>query len=364
MVAGRVVRSGYAYGRFGALLLAHGQFHPPNARRTSEQPWPTTYNNSVYEAYGEQGKAMALGNATCLMCDARVEIEGAVTSFAAEVTLRCRRCGRYRINRVLSNTPYIPSDLKTYLSSATRQADELGKIVLLTQHNLSSIAAPHENARVSQKVEKTLRYLAANCRQVGMRALIDLSFDFPVADCAGAGEFNAYLLHLCEKGLAEKFGRDSEGRTEYAPTIEGWQYLEPRSPSGGVPGRCFVAMSFDPSLDDAYNLGIKPAISECGFKVICMKEISTNEGITDRILAEIRQAQFVVADFTGQRGGVYFEAGFARGLGREVIWCCQTDDLSRVHFDIKHFGHVVWDTPDELREKLTASIRANIIPER
>ncbi len=123
-------------------------------------------------------------------------------------------------------------------------------------------------------------------------------------------------------------------------------------------------MSFDPSLDAAYELGIKRAVRACGFDAICMKEISPIEGITDRILSEIRLAQFVVADFTGQRGGVYFEAGFARGLGRDVIWLCGKDDLKNVHFDIRHFGHVVWEDPDDLYNKLSASIRANIIPKR
>jgi|SRR5580693_2606254 hypothetical protein len=124
-------------------------------------------------------------------------------------------------------------------------------------------------------------------------------------------------------------------------------------------------MSFDPSLDDAYTMGIKPAIEEdLKQKSVCMKEIATNDGITDRILSEIRLAQFVVADFTGQRGGVYFEAGFARGLGREVIWSCRKDEKDLVHFDIKHFGLVLWETPADLREKLAESIRANIIPKR
>lgn len=82
-------------------------------------------------------------------------------------------------------------------------------------------------------------------------------------------------------------------------------------------------MSFESALDEAYQLGIKPAIQECGFTPVCMREITTNQGITDRILSEIRLAQFIVADFTGQRGGVYFEAGFASGLGREVIWSCR-----------------------------------------
>ena len=86
-----------------------------------------------------------------------------------------------------------------------------------------------------------------------------------------------------------------------------------------------------------------------------------NKGISDRILAEIRLAEFVVADFTGQRQSVYFEAGFARGLGREVIWCCRKDQVDDLHFDTKHLGHVVWETQEDLRQKLADSIRANII---
>lgn len=37
--------------------------------------------------------------------------------------------------------------------------------------------------------------------------------------------------------------------------------------------------------------------------------------IDDEIIGEIRRSAFIVADFTGHRGGVYFEAGFAMGLG-------------------------------------------------
>jgi hypothetical protein len=41
----------------------------------------------------------------------------------------------------------------------------------------------------------------------------------------------------------------------------------------------------------------------------------------------------LVADFTGQRGGVYWEAGFAQGLGIPVIRTCKSDELWKLHFD-------------------------------
>jgi hypothetical protein len=70
----------------------------------------------------------------------------------------------------------------------------------------------------------------------------------------------------------------------------------------------------------------------------------------------------VVADFTGQKAGVYYEAGFARALRREVIMTCRADDFKNLHFDTNHLSHVKWSTPAELREKLAARIRATILP--
>jgi hypothetical protein len=66
----------------------------------------------------------------------------------------------------------------------------------------------------------------------------------------------------------------------------------------------------------------------------------------------------MVADITSQRGGVYFEAGFALALGREVFWTCRKSELSLVHFDTNHFQYIDWETPTELRERLREKIIA------
>jgi nucleoside 2-deoxyribosyltransferase len=120
-------------------------------------------------------------------------------------------------------------------------------------------------------------------------------------------------------------------------------------------------MSFHPSLDPGFDLGIKPAVeTDCGFTVIRVDRVPHNDNINDRILAGVRTAQFVIADFTLQRQGVYFEAGFAMGLGRPVIWTCRQDDFANVHFDTRQFNHIVWAEPVDLRPKLAARIRATV----
>jgi hypothetical protein len=129
-------------------------------------------------------------------------------------------------------------------------------------------------------------------------------------------------------------------------------------------GHLFVAMWFDPSMDEAYELGIFPAIeTDCApFKAIRIDRKEHNNQITDEIMAGIRGAEFMVADFTEHRGGVYYEAGFARGLGREVIYCCREDHFKDRHFDTSVINHIVWTDPADLRKKLADRIKATILP--
>jgi nucleoside 2-deoxyribosyltransferase len=131
---------------------------------------------------------------------------------------------------------------------------------------------------------------------------------------------------------------------------------------GGEPDRCFVAMWFSPDLDSVFESGFAKAIETCGFRPYRVKEDPTNKSIIDQILAEIRRAHFVVADYTGQRPSVYYEAGFAHGIGREVIGCCREGEASSLAFDTRHLGHIVWKDADDLKTKLVNSIQANIIP--
>lgn len=64
---------------------------------------------------------------------------------------------------------------------------------------------------------------------------------------------------------------------------------------------------------------MEPAIKDAGYDAKRIDTVHHNNRIHDEVIAMLRRSKFVVADFTGQRGGVYFEAGFALGLGLQVI---------------------------------------------
>jgi len=79
-----------------------------------------------------------------------------------------------------------------------------------------------------------------------------------------------------------------------------------------------------------------------------------------KIVTEIKNSRFLVADVTLQRPGVYFEAGYALGLGLPVFWCVRSDDLKNVHFDTRQYNHIVWETEQQLADQLYLFVTALI----
>ena len=120
-------------------------------------------------------------------------------------------------------------------------------------------------------------------------------------------------------------------------------------------------MWFDKSMNEVCRVGIEPGIREAGYRALRIDREEYIDKIDDRIVAEIRRSRFLVADFTqgrgGARGGVYYEAGFAYGLGIPVFYTCHADLVECLHLDTRQYNHILWKTPDELRESLRNRIR-------
>lgn len=145
-------------------------------------------------------------------------------------------------------------------------------------------------------------------------------------------------------------------------TPKGYAFLEERGRTNQISNIGFCAMWFAASMLSAWKDAIEPAISSTGYEPKRIDNHEHNNKIDDEIVAMIRRSRFVVADFTGQRGGVYFEAGPAHGLGLPVVWTIRHDALKDVHFDTRQYNFVTW-TPEDLpgfREKLTNRIEATL----
>lgn len=122
----------------------------------------------------------------------------------------------------------------------------------------------------------------------------------------------------------------------------------------------FIARCFDEVMDRAGE-SIFKACKDSGFIPLQINKKEHNKEISGEILVEIKKSHFLIAEVTGQNKGVYFEAGFAMGIGIPVIWLVKEDDLENVHFDTRQYNHVVWQTEEELIEKLERRIKGSIV---
>ncbi len=123
-------------------------------------------------------------------------------------------------------------------------------------------------------------------------------------------------------------------------------------------GYAFIAMpirgSDDPSEDVLDT--IIATCTELGIYVERIDQVESNEKITDRILDSIRNSEFVIVDLTDNRPNVFYEAGFAQGIGRTPIYIAK--EGNKLEFDIKDFPIIFYTTNRSLKEKLKRRLEA------
>ena len=152
----------------------------------------------------------------------------------------------------------------------------------------------------------------------------------------------------------------------YNLTVQGYERLAEINYTTKDSSQAFVAMWFDKSMNEVWENGFRSAIEDAGYKPVRIDKKEHVNKIDDEIIAEIKRSVFLIADFTqgedGARGGVYYEAGFARGLDIPVIFTCREDVLGKIHFDVRQYNTITWNENklNELQENLRNRISAVI----
>ena len=141
-------------------------------------------------------------------------------------------------------------------------------------------------------------------------------------------------------------------------TPDGHEAADELTAARGRSEQVFVAMSFSHGMTSAYEKGIQTGIKSAGYVPIRVDRTEHVNRIDDEIVAQIRRSAFVVADFTEQKSGVYFEAGFALGLNLPVIWTCRDDDIGNLHFDVRQYNCIDWSDEADLARRLQLRIEA------
>lgn len=346
--------------------------------------------------------------ATCLFCDR--DVTNDYLSFGDHyepnrTTYICSRCGIVRLGRAAAddfpNCKFSNKE-KNAISITLRNEWERGgrnpelnkKFMYLD--DLRRIADQFRPLNPLEKMNQALMKINKHTKFMGATVEVIESLDYPYYYSSEHEELTAILNMLLSDGLISQDVRSLMGY-EYSITPSGYRRLHEIQRPNHESNQCFVAMWFADEVKKAYDNAIKPAIeykepgeTEPRFKAVKIDNVEHVNDINDEIIAQIRRSRFMVCDLTGYRGGVYFEAGFAYGLGIPVIYTCRDDwtnaetlvdengkeirelyDKSGnqirvgkegVHFDLAHRNRIQWnpDDLDDFRTKLENRIKAVI----
>ena len=263
--------------------------------------------------------------------------------------------------------------LTTWLANQRQQVGECPEI---SRGDIES-AQIGQDMHITQRIDRVLQFLGTSRGQkpIGpvtldpnpegaaltdkIRAYFELLAHSESAKWQGDLKF---LLELLEDGgLVHKLHLDRH-HYSYTLTWRGFERVDELRKVTPSSSEAFVAMWFDDELKPAYVDGFKRAIEDAGYKPVRVDEQQFTSKIDDRIISEIRRSRFIVADFSqgedGARGSVYYEAGFAHGLGLTVIFTCRKKDMNKVHFDTRQYPHIVWEDAEDLRNQLEKRIAA------
>lgn len=280
-------------------------------------------------------------------------------------TITCPRCKKFIIVRNVETTLKSKDSIPKISAWIRNRNEQHAEVPEINSKSLKDIQAGLPDYSPREKQVILLQNIERMTAYPGKEVLIVPEYDIPLAWASTQEEFLYYIESLIERGLLRNLGKSgpfhqtTSGQIVYdssafsiAITADGWDYLEKQERHIEERTQAFVAMSFSEELKSIWEGPIFNAIKKAGYKPYRIDAQPHNELIDFKITSEIKNSRFVVADFTEHKHGVYFEAGYPRGLGLPVIWCVRKDDLKNTHFDTNHYNHIQWETPNDLEDQL------------
>ncbi|GIL17270.1 MAG: hypothetical protein BroJett040_10210 [Oligoflexia bacterium] len=116
-------------------------------------------------------------------------------------------------------------------------------------------------------------------------------------------------------------------------------------------------MPFDASFNEVYT-AIREATENVGLKCRRADDIWENPAIIQDVVSLIDRSRVIVCDCTGRNPNVFYEAGIAHTLGREVILITQSEH--DIPFDLRHLRYVRYLNNGEGRRVLVAALQSRM----
>ena len=286
----------------------------------------------------------------------------------------CPNCGIYWLPYELSigigKDVRFDDTSRTKLSYAVRQMQDSATEPVLYDDLITNILRNTVLPTALEQLDKLVLFLGQELSEPGsridlhpanMRAVLGAKTD-AAADWIIDQASHLNLIEIMAKTMLPDF-------VGVTLTLDGWNKFIQLQTNVSDKRRAFMAMPFgDSELDRIFFEYFKPAAKRAGYELMKLDEEPRAGLIDDRLRLEIRTARFLVADLSHSNRGAYWEAGYAEGLGRPVIYTCKQSVLSsgdkniKPHFDTNHYLMVPWDPLDlqNAADLLTTTIRVTL----
>lgn len=328
----------------------------------------------------------------CVICDLDLNnnpILGNAPSGAHTFHYDCRRCGKYEIqsdfryylSRQFSNDPQELAKARAQLSHWVRtefdntQGDDLPRghwrPVLIYDRQLIDNILSKPLPNLAEQANNYIRWIGNKSSYGTDQIPVNKHEIVSIIGSSNYDEFELVTSHLREnrRYIDHKTAQGGgDGILRFVSlTFSGWEQYEELKRASVESNKAFMAMKFgDKELDGIFLNTFKPVVKMTGFELFKLDERPVAGLIDDRMRVEIRTSRFLVADLTHSNLGAYWEAGYAEGLGKHVIYTCKKsifeDEKKKPHFDTNHHLTVLWDSqyPEAAAEQLKATIRATL----
>ncbi len=278
-------------------------------------------------------------------------------------------CGKFIIIRGVKDTPYeynkilTTDEAKKLFSGYLRNNNQTVKITKeFIREELPGILDYCQGIPLNEKISKITRYIFEKTTSLGRSVQIDLKDLHTLFYLKNSSELVGLLDYLIKLDLLRNTRVDNLPTPNVTLTVEGFSKCESELKKHSQSKKVFIACKFGTNYQDELVSTIKAACRRCGFEANIVSDEKHNKDISHKIISDIKQSKFIIADFTDQNNGVYFEAGYAMGESKEVIRLIKEGQFKKLHFDTRQFSHIPWKKGkwDALEEELIDHINATI----
>lgn len=283
----------------------------------------------------------------------------------------CPRCGKYNLSgtlvAIIRADGFQLKDDNVKIAKASYKIRNLSREghppPVISQEQFNNFLQ-EELPPLSEQLDKLVKYIAENSQHgVGIR--VDSITVMAFIGAAYPKTITFLMNTLNQFGYLENMIGFAGSSFNVMLSYEGWQYFMEIEAGDRVSNKAFIAMKFgDEVLDQLVNNHIREAVRQTGFRLERVDDNKEAGLIDSKIRVQIRTSRFLIVDLSHDNNGAYWEAGFAEGLGKPVIYICEKAKFNDTgtHFDTNHQLTVLWDldSPEEIRGDLKAVIRATL----